>query len=230
MSVEFRNSIRPPSSLTPPEWMAENVRVQNSERSAFFDIDQTPWWREPLELAADNSVHEIVVLAPTGSGKSTMAEGLSCYIPSEDPGPFLYASQTDPDAKFFVETRAMPAMKACESLKPLWPEDKSKARKTEIIWPHMPMIFGGANMSNFQEKSIRWGYGDEVWKWKAGLVREFLGRHHNRWNRRFYLVSQGGSVDDELDQEYEKTDKGEWSWKCQECGSVQAYERGPGEV
>ena len=225
MSDSFRNAIRPPSELSPPEWMAKNVRISNSERSAFFDIEQTPWWREPLELAADNSVHEIVIMAPTGSGKSTIAEGLCPYIVAEDPGPFLYASQTDPDAKFWVESRAMPAMKTCEALAHLWPQDRSKSRKTEIIWPHMPMLFGGANMSNFQEKSIRWGYGDEVWAWNPGLVREFLGRHHNRWNRRFYLVSQGGYDGDELTQEYEKTDKAEWSWQCQECNDFHAYGR-----
>jgi len=225
MSEWYRAAYRPPSKLTPPEWMAKNVRISNSERSAFFDIEQTPWWREPLELAADNSVHEIVVMAPTGSGKSTIAEGLCPYIVAEDPGPFLYASQTDPDAKFWVESRAMPAMKSCEALKHLWPQDRSKARKTEIIWPHMPMLFGGANMSNFQEKSIRWGYGDEVWAWNPGLVREFLGRHHNRWNRRFYLVSQGGYEGDELSQEFAKTDRAEWSWQCQECHEFHAYDR-----
>jgi len=224
MSVDFRTAIRPPSNLTPPEWMSANVRIQNSERSANFDIDQTPWWREPLELAADNSVHEVVVMAPTGSGKSTIAEGLCPYIVSEDPGPFLYASQTDSDAKFWVESRALPAMKNCQELNHLWPKDNSKSRKTEIIWPHMPMVFGGANKSNFQEKSIRWGYGDEVWAWKPGLVREFLARHHNRWNRRFYLVSQGGEEGDDLDLEWRKTDGADWSWEC-ECGSVQAYGR-----
>ena len=225
MSTDFRAAIRPPSPLSPPDWMTKNVRIQNSERSANFDIEQTPWWRVPLELAADNSVHEIVVLAPTGSGKSTIAEGLCPYIVSEDPGPFLYASQTDPDAKFWVESRALPAMKQCRALDHLWPKDTSKSRKAEIIWPHMPMVFGGANKSNFQEKSIRWGYGDEVWTWDPGLVREFLARHHNRWNRRFYLVSQAGEVGDDLDVEWGKTDQGEWSWKCPECGSRHAYAR-----
>jgi hypothetical protein len=85
----------------------------------------------------------------------------------------------------------------------------------------MPLILGGANLSNFQEKSVRWLYGDEVWAWEPGLVREFQARHHNRWNRKEYLVSQGGiggSVDengafeggDELWREWMKTDRGEF--------------------
>lgn len=224
MSDAFRRGIRPPSELSPAEWAARYVRVQNSERAPMFDISQTPWWSRPMAAAADNEVREIVVLAPTGSGKSTMAEALIPWIVSEDPGPLLYASQTDEDAKFWAESRLLPTLKTCEPLRGLWPDDRHKSRKMEIIWPHMPMVLGGANMSNFQEKSVRWLYGDEVWKWSPGLVREFLARHHNRWNRRVFLVSQGGVSDDELSQEWAKTDQAEFSWCCSSCSSVQPYD------
>lgn len=177
-----------------------------------------------MEAAADNEVREIVVMAPTGSGKSTMAEALIPWIVSEDPGPLLYASQTDSDAKFWAESRLLPTLKSCEPIKALWPEDRHKSRKLEIIWPHMPMVLGGANLSNFQEKSVRWLYGDEVWAWSPGLVREFLARHHNRWNRRVFLVSQGGLGDDELSQEWDKTDKAEFSWLCRKCDVRHAYD------
>lgn len=223
MSDAFRRGIRPPSGLAPPEWAGENVRLQNSERSPFFDISQTPWWREPMELAGDSEVHNIVCLAPTGSGKSTMFEGLIPWVISEDPGPLLYACQTDPDAKFWAESRLMPALKGCSALTGLWPDDRHASRKLEVIFPHMPLVLGGANMSNFQEKSMRWLIGDEVWAWNSGLVREFLARHHNRWNRKVYMVSQGGFVGDELDQEWEKTDKGKFSFECPECGTVQPW-------
>lgn len=225
MSEAFRRGIRPPSRLSPPEWAGKYVRVQNSERAPFFDIGQTPWWREPMECAADNEIKEIVVLAPTGSGKSTMAEALIPWVTSEDPGAFLYASQTDEDAKFWAESRLLPTLKSCEPLRALWPDDRHKSRKMEIIWPHMPMVLGGANMSNFQEKSVRWLYGDEVWKWKPGLVREFLARHHNRWNRRVFLVSQGGEVTDELTGEWNKTDRCEFSFRCPKCKELHAYGR-----
>lgn len=231
MSDAFRRGIRPPSELLPPDWAGKFVRVANSERAPHFDISQTPWWRRPMEAAADPEVTNIVVLAPTGSGKSTMAEGLIPWIVAEDPGPLLYASQTDEDAKFWAESRLTPALKSCPQLKDLWPEDRHKSRKMEIIWPHMPMVLGGANLSNFQEKSCRWLYGDEVWKWSHGLVREFMARHHNRWNRKVYLVSQGGignlesddGKDDELTTEWKKTDRAEWSWLCPHCGSRHEY-------
>ena len=234
MSDAFRAGIRPPSKLTPWQWAADNVRIANSERSPKFDPEQTPWWKAPLECAADYTTRQVVILAPTGSGKSTMAEALIPYVVSENPGPLLYASQTDSDARFWAETRLKPALKSCPSLAPLWPKDRHASRKLEIIFPHMPLILCGANLSSFQEKSVRWLYGDEVWAWDAGLVREFQARHHNRWNRKVYLVSQGGtggSVDehgawdggDELWREWMKTPRAEFSWRCQ-CGEAQPYD------
>lgn len=175
-----------------------------------------------MECASDIDTREVVVLAPTGSGKSTMAEALIPYVIAEDPGAMLYASQTDEDAKFWAESRLLPTLRNCAALSGLWPEDRHKSRKMEIIFPHMPLILGGANLSNFQEKSVRWLYGDEVWTWRRDLVREFLARHHDRWNRKVFLVSQGGDVDGELELEWRKTDQAEFAWRCN-CGHEQAY-------
>ena len=213
---------RPPTTLKPWEWAAENVKISNSERSSSFDPSQTPWWQTPMECAADSETREVVIIAPTGSGKSTLAEALIPYVVSEDPGPMLYASQTDSDAKFWAETRLQPAIKSCKSVAELWPKDRHASRKLEIIFPHMPLILCGANLSSFQEKSVRWLYGDEVWEWAEGLIREFLARHHDRWNRKVYLVSQGGTKGGEFDQEWQKTTMEDFAWRC-DCGHEQVY-------
>jgi phage terminase large subunit GpA-like protein len=218
-----RLGFRPPTRLQPWQWAQKHVKIQNSERSSSFDPEQTPWWKAPMECAADSETRECVIIAPTGSGKSTLAEALVPYVVSEDPGNLLYASQTDPDAKFWAETRLLPTLKSCEPIMGLWPEDRSSSRKLEIIFPHMALVLGGANMSNFQEKSCRWLYGDEVWKWTAGLIREFLARHHNRWNRKVFLVSQGGETGKELDLEWQKTTQANFSWKCEKCKTPQIY-------
>jgi len=226
-------SFRPPTQLKTWEWARDFVKISNSERSSFFDPEQTPWWKAPMECMADDETREVVIIAPTGSGKSTMAEALIPFIVAEQPGSMLYASQTDTDARFWAETRLTPALKSVEAIRNLWPEDRHKSRKLEIIFPHMSLLMGGANMSNFQEKSVSYIYGDEVWKWAAGLLRECQARTHGRWNRKEYYVSQAGfagTIDedgkyvggDDLWQEWMKTDRAEFSWKC-ECGCVQPF-------
>jgi hypothetical protein len=95
----------------------------------------------------------------------------------------------------------------------------------------MFQLFGGANPSNFQEVSITFGMGDEVWNWKRGMVREFFGRHHNRENRKFVLASQGGMIasedgigeTSELHLEHDKCRKWDFAWKCPACGGVHPY-------
>jgi len=214
---------RPPSNLRPSAWAAKHVRIQNSERSPHFDPTQTPWLVAPLDCAADDETRVVVMIAPTGSGKSTLAEALIPYIVSEDPGNILYASQTNPSASFWMETRMLPTLRQCEPLRDFWPRDRHKSRKLEVIFPHMALISGGANLANFQEKSCRWLIGDEVWEWDPGLLREFKARHHNRWNRKEYMVSQGGWDESELADEWRKSPMAEFGWKCPECGAAQEF-------
>jgi phage terminase large subunit GpA-like protein len=80
-----RQGFRPPTDLKPWEWAALNVKISNSERSTRFDPEQTPWWKAPLECAGDFDTRQVVIVAPTGSGKSTMAEALIPYVVSENP-------------------------------------------------------------------------------------------------------------------------------------------------
>lgn len=223
MSDTFRRSIRPPTDLDVADWCSENVFIVGSERATKFDIAQFPWWRMPMEQMRNHDVQEVFCVMPTGSGKSTNAEALFCYITSEEPGNLLYASQANDKAKFWAESRLLPALKKCKSLDTLWPEDRHSSRKTEIIWPHMAMQFVGANMTNFQEVSVRYCYGDEFWRWDHGLIKEMLARHHERWNRKAFFVSQGGFTDTEGHAKCLSGTEYVWKWPCAGCGNFHEW-------
>jgi phage terminase large subunit GpA-like protein len=166
---------------------------------------------------SDNDNKEIVVVAPVGSGKTTFFEGAVPYIISEEPGPCLIALQTDAEASTWSETRLMPSLMLCDPIKNLFPEDRHKKRKTEIIFPHMPLLIGGANLSTLQSKSMRYVIGDEVWLWKQGMIEEARRRTHDRWNSRVLLVSQGSFEGDDFHEAYKQTDQRVFKWLC-ECG------------
>jgi hypothetical protein len=235
--VGSRLGWRPPTQEKIWEWGARHVRSIGSERATYYDPQQTPWWMAPLEAFADFETREIVCVVTPGGGKSAAHEVAFNYIASESPGPTLYVTLTDDNAKRWVETRLGPSLKANPLLRGLWPEDRHKSRKGEIIWPHMPMHFSGANLSSLQEISISRLCGDECWAWMEGMMREFMARHHGRWNRKVFLTSQAG-VRGEVDgaglpitdgawgsdfwQEWIKTDMANYSWRCV-CGTEQAY-------
>jgi phage terminase large subunit GpA-like protein len=231
MSDSFRQNFQPPSDMHPADWAAMHVMVENSERGAKFDPSQTRWWRKPMGCYSDYDTTNLVCIMPTGAGKSTFYEAINCWIVAESPGSVLYASQTDSDAQLWAETRFMKAAQKCKPLDHLWPSNlRNAVRKDAIIWPHMFMVIGGANRSNFQEKSITYGQGDESWCWKRGMVKEWLARSHNRESRKFSLVSQAGKIagEDEtgetceLHQEHDKCRKWDFGWQCK-CGSAQPY-------
>lgn len=224
--LHFAKSVTPPSNLSVVEWACRNVKLPHSARSPNFDIDSTPWLRWPMEQIGDNDNKEIVLMAPVGSGKTTMLEGVLPWIIAEEPGPTLITFQTDNDARDWVDTRFHPALKLNEKVKPLIPTGKNRGnfRKNEILFAHMPLFVGGANISNLQSKSIRWVYGDEVWIWKAGMLEEARRRTHDRWNSRVVLVSQGGAEGDQLDKAFNDGDIHDFSFECPKCKARQKYQ------
>ena len=228
---DFRATIAPPSDLMPAEW-CRCVPVENSERGKYFDPSQTRWLIKPMNHYADYVTRHMTCIFPTGAGKSTFFEAIGCWIVREAPGSYLYASQTDATGQTWLETRFLKSLKGCRPIDGLWPSNTRNAvRKDAISWPHMFQLFGGANISNFQEVSITYGCGDEAWKWKRGMVREWLGRHHNREDRKFVLVSQAGIIandegngeTDELHIEHDKGRLWEFAWRCPACESVQPF-------
>ena len=217
------DGIAPPSRLGILAWSEEHVRFPHSDRSERFDRKVAPWLIEPLEEVTDNSNVEVVCRAAVGSSKTTSFEVLIPYIISEDPGPTMVITQTDDDTKEWVETRLEGELKATKPVRRLWPSDQNKMKKALYSFPHMFIAFGGANLSSLQSKSIRWCLGDEVWQWKPGMLDEFRGRRHDRWNARMFLVSQGGVEGDDFDLAFAQTDQRVRSWICMACGHVMPY-------
>lgn len=222
----FCKAVTPPSNLDVVEWACKYVKLPQSSRSPNFDIDSTPWLREPMQWIADDENREVVIMAPVGSGKTTMFEGILPWIIAEEPGPTLVTMQTDDDARGWVDTRFHPSLKSNDKVSPLLPSGKQRGnfRKGEILFPHMPLHIGGANLANLQSKSIRWVICDEVWIWKEGMLEEARRRTHDRWNSRVVLVSQGGVEGDQFTEAFEDCDQHDFCFECPKCKEVQSYQ------
>jgi hypothetical protein len=213
----FTEVMQPGSNLSIGEWFSKYVKVVDSPHGANYDINQTPWFKEIAEAVADNYNDEIVIVAPVGSGKTAFYEALIQWITSEEPGFTMVAMQTDQDAKDLWETRLSKAMKLCSPINNLWPKDRNAIRKGAVIFPHMSLLMGGANLSNLQSKSCRWVIGDEVWLWKPGMLDEARGRTHDRWNARLLFVSQGGEEGTDWHNTFKETNQCHFNWFCEEC-------------
>lgn len=227
----WSRAVRPTDPLPVDEWASKHVPlIDSATGSPFFTIEQTPWLRDPMRAVADNDNKEIIIIAPVGSGKTTVMEGCIPWSVSEDPGATLVATQSDDKAHYWAKTRLFRSMENCEPIKQLYPKGpkgRHNVTKDGIIFPHMPLSIGGSGMGNLQSSSIRWAWGDEPWIWEIGRMDELRGRNHDRWNARVVFLSQAGVTEDtpwsqemgnpDLDAAWKMTDMSELRWRCPSC-------------
>lgn len=220
----FREACRPPQRLLPSDYAHDRVAIYEG-KSPLYDKTATPWMNEPLDRLADAECTELILLAPTGSGKTTMMEAALAYIVAEDPGPTLVIGQTNETISEWFETRLMHTFKETADTKYLIPTGKHrhKARKNNIIFSHMTLFSTGANMSGTQARSMRRVIGDEIHEWDKGIVRQAEARLHDRWNRQYILCSQGGVVGDDWHGKWTQTNQHERFFCCPKCNHEQTF-------
>ena len=205
------------------DWITAHVRIPHSARSTQFDRTVAPWLNRIFEAIQDDRVKQIVVCAPTGGAKTTLLECVVPFVVACQPGPMLITGQTDDMAKEWAESRLLPMLDACEPVARLYPADRHSKRKTAVMFPHMSLFLTGSNMSSLQEKSVRYAYGDEVWQWRPGMVGELKKRHHDRWNRKTILVSQGADEGHDFHEEFDVGRVFEWHYRCANCAGIRRW-------
>tara|TARA_R110002074_G_scaffold216114_1_gene385973 strand:+ start:310 stop:2097 length:1788 start_codon:yes stop_codon:yes gene_type:complete len=215
----FRSGVKAPDRLPLSELATREVHLSGSQYGPKYDLSVVPAHEFVLNSFKDAQWKEIANVAPTGFGKTTIFEVCASYAVAQDPGDLLMLGQNDKLVKRWMESRLLKVLRQSPWTKPFIPSgaNRNDATKTSIIFRHMALFTGGANESNTQEASMRYCFGDEVWRWGQGLIREFLKRHHNRLNRKMLLQSQGGNEQTEW---HEFCDNGKWhdgNHQCPEC-------------
>lgn len=214
---------KPPDRLPLAELATKNVHLAGSQYGAKYDISVVPAHAFIFEAFKEPRTKEIANVAPTGFGKTTIFEVCTSYAVAQDPGDMLVLGQNDSLIQDWMESRMLKVLRKSPWTMEFIPTGKYRndAKKTQIIFKHMNLFTGGANEANTQEKSMRYCLGDEPWKWKHGMIGEFLRRHHNRLNRKMLLQSQGG---DEGTEWHDFCRNGKWHdghHLCPECERYQ---------
>ena len=208
----------PPPDEDICDWVEKNVPQVQSSRASHVDLEQTPWFRDILRDLADSEVKEVNIVAPVGSGKTTLMESWISHIVARDPGPALFCVQSEAEAKIWAQTRLHPVLKSNKEIAPIYPKAKTKAKLLAVHFPHMPLFLGGANLNTLQSKSCRYIGIDEAWIWKEGMLEEARKRTHDRWNSKICRVSQGGVETDDWDQACQMGSRYEYQFRCRSCG------------
>lgn len=213
--------------IPPWKWCEENVKnIPYSPIPGHFKSANSPWVREVMEAMSDPDIRLVSIVAPVQSSKTISAELCLCYIIANFPGPCLWLSQTDADAKDQAEARLHKLFSECDAVKKLFPADRHK-KKTQTVFFSNGMtlwVLGAHAKSNLQSRSIRWLIGDETWQWPNGHMQQAEARVTAfGWLGKCIFLSQGGTENDDTHRKFETTDMREWEFKCPKCGKYQPY-------
>lgn len=218
---------RLPERIPPWKWCEENVKnIPYSPIPGHFKSANSPWVREAMEAMADPDIRLVSIVAPVQSSKTIGAELCLCYIVANFPGPCLWLSQTDADAKDQAEARLHKLFSECDAVRKLFPADRHK-KKTQTVFFSNGMtlwVLGAHAKSNLQSRSIRWLIGDETWQWPGGHMQQAEARVTAfGWLGKCIFLSQGGTENDDTHRKFETTDMREWEFECPKCGKYQPY-------
>jgi phage terminase large subunit GpA-like protein len=175
----FAEAVRPADRRAPWAWAEDNIAsIPYSPMPGRFRSEHSPWVREPLEAIVNTKVRVVSIIAAVQAGKTTGSELALCYIVPNLPGPTLWLSATDDDAKDQSESRLQKLFDECEPVRKLFPKDRHKKRNHTIHFANgMPLwILGAFNKTNLQRRSIRWVFADETWQYPAGHMAEAEAR------------------------------------------------------
>lgn len=226
----FARGFAPPLEQSIYEWARENIEMDaTAPIPGPYRIEFTPQMREPLEAYQDESVRHIVTVGPNQGGRTKGMEMALYWSISNRPGPTQWNTDTNPKAKDFAEERFWQSVQDVPEIRNLFPFNHDKKRTQKVIWRNgCPLVMQGANLSNFQQKSIKNQFNDEVFEWKQGLLKDAHIRCEvsYAWNHKIWDSSVPGNAEDDIDTEWQDSSMGEWSFACRACGCVQAFKWG----
>jgi phage terminase large subunit GpA-like protein len=156
---------RRPSAL---EWAQENVHLDKrfSPRPGRYDADYTPYLRQLHLWFSDPKIRQLTFVKSAQVGGTTWLANCLMWAISEDPGPILYVTSTNENAKSWSERELHPRLRACRALKPLLPDNDDDFRKTEMHFATCTLkLVGACSEGNLASRPIRYLFADEVDKW-----------------------------------------------------------------
>ena len=220
----WKRACTPPDRRPIYDWAQEHIRLPNAYTlTGRYNPDYSRRFLEIFDALKSDTVRNVVVMKPVRGGGTMIADLWLPWVVSEDPGPFLWLMQSDQIAKTHAETRTDPILKECGPVKSLYSEDRSKTRKTEVLFRNgMYLGISGPGINNLQSKGVRYLFMSEIWldEW-AGKVNEALGRTKDFRALKMdkvYMESQAGYEEDDLDFWFQKGSMKEWAITCLSCG------------
>lgn len=217
-------AIRAAIPQVPPdiiEWARGNVILPSSARSRYFNIDITPWLREPLQRATDLETRMIDFRKPVQSGGSVLGEVLLMYWITHGRGFLQYNWSNDKRANERWNSRILAILKANSAVR-RW-MDANGYMRGEVDFGNVFFRMQGAFIpDNLDSDSVRLQINEELHSWEAGHLKKARNRLTAVWDYKSVNISNAGVVGDQFDVSHKNGTNQVWTVKCPGCGKYHA--------
>jgi hypothetical protein len=193
-----------------------------------FDTSQSVFLRKVMEDFADPEVNEITLMTSAQSAKTETIMALLAWCIAEDPGPILWVTTNQTQARLLARARLMPLLEKCPLIADKIPEGRYDKTTTVIYFPGAPLVICGADSpSNLQSTPYRYIFLDEVRSWKPGAPEMVAKRTRSYpYSYKKVIVSTPDRESDHLHRAFLAGSQEHWHVKCPDCGYEHEVEWG----
>ena len=184
-------------------------------------------------MVADPEINDVTCACSAQSGKTVLMQIGLAYVLSEDPGPALWVTANEENARADANTKIMPTLMNCVPLRDKIPKraGKNAVTSTSILFPGAPLyIVGAGSKSKLQSKPCRYLFLDEVHQWQdKGKIELVNKRTRSYHNRKRWAVGCPEDERDPFDCLFREGDMRRYHVRCPHCGEMQPLEWGDKE-
>ena len=195
--VDTLDAMKPPDDLAVSEWAA-NFRILDELSSKMigpWKNSVTPYLVGIMDEFNSPDSEEDIFVKPTQVGGTEAIFNMMGYAIQQDPAPMMVVYPSDRLATSTCETRIMPMIKACGSLRQRY--DLKNSSQDELKFDNMRIKLTGANSpANLSSTPIRYLFLDEVDKYPNASKKEAdpisLAKERTKSyssNRKIYMCS-----------------------------------------
>lgn len=238
--ADIVKSFQPPLDMTAEEW-SEKYRylsLESSARPGLCDLDWTPYFREPLEMATRSDVSSIALMTAAQVGKSTFIENIIGFSMHIDPCSMLHISPTLSSRDMFSKERLAPMIRDTPVLKGLVKDARTRDSGNTLGLKMFPGGFlamvGSNSPTGLASRPIRKMLADEVDRFEASAGTEGdplkLGEKRTTTypgSLNVYVSTPGNKYDPKegtgsrIEKEFLDGDQRRYHAKCPHCGELQ---------
>lgn len=179
-----------------------------------------------MEAIADEAINEVACMCAAQSGKTLTLLCMVAWIIVNDPGPILWVTANDKEAKKFAKSRLLPLLEKCPLVLEKMPRGNLKTT-LEIYFPGSPLIIAGAQSDTaLISTPFRYIFLDEVRTYPKGSLELVSKRTRSYPNYKKLVISTPGMENDAVDRAYKAGDQRVREVPCPKCGVFQPLEWG----